>query len=141
MNSGFFSFCFKLSSTEILNNVWFFICKSLKGTNFYIICYIFSLLSFLFMHIQLTVLSLISLVCTKEAWVFCYYIIKYLCHFDVKFPEVVSVERLSWWFGLYVYYLIYPWTLKTRFSVVHNTKRYRRYPYQIIHVNKLGGSF
>lgn len=93
------------------------------------------------MHIQLTVLSLISLVCTKEVWVFCYYIIKYLCHFDVKFPEVVSVEGLSWWFGLYVYYLIYPWTLETRFSVVNNTKRYRWYPYQIIHINKLGGSF
>lgn len=90
-----------------------FICKSLKRTNFYdmILFAIYSLFIFL-VYAHTTVLSSVSLVCTKIPWAFSYYIIKYLCHFDVKFPEVAPMERHNK-FGLYVYYLIYPWTLKT----------------------------
>lgn len=72
---------------------------------------VYSLFIFL-VYAHTTVLSSVSLVCTKVAWAFSYCIIKYLCHFDVKFPEVASMERHNK-FGLYVYYLIYPWTLKT----------------------------
>lgn len=71
-----------------------FVCKSLKGTNFYdmILFAVYSLFIFL-VYAHTTVLSSVSLVCTKVAWAFSYCIIKYLCHFDVKFPEVASMER------------------------------------------------
>lgn len=72
------------------------------------VCFLFIFL----IYVHTTVLSSVSLVCTKVAWAFSYCTIKYLCHLDVKFPEVASMERHNK-FGLYVYYLIYPWTLKT----------------------------
>lgn len=57
---------------------------------YYLLCIFISI--FLF-RCTYTVLSLMSLVSTKEARVFSSY--KYLCHFDVKILEIVSMERLS----------------------------------------------
>lgn len=113
VNSCFSPFCFKLSSTDTLNDVWFSFVKVLKEPTFMLYYYLLYLpfLSFLFMHIQLCCLQFLWLA-LRYLELFSYYIIKYLCHFDVKFPEVASMERHTK-FGLYVYYLIYPQTLKT----------------------------
>lgn len=51
--------------------------------------------SFLLIHVHTAVLSLVSLVCTKKAWLFSYYIINICVIFHAKFSEAVSMERLS----------------------------------------------